>query len=291
MSERIFYVQCPKHSGTEAVIDAMSKEEYIFMRYFSLSFSAFKELSLYTMKTHLMIKSVSSGECSELTGNVAIEINLRTLRFYQDKVDLVLYEFLTRFVMQKEKLNYKDATLHIYSKLGQLPTVYHTCIMKNLSNSAFSTEKNGVFFQVLLDDVLRDTWCHSVAIINNEELSLKNEVSTNLMLLAGEEARKYCRAANKPVNLPFVSPGGLLRIHWIIHIKSVNQIPEALLEADKRGCVSMMFHSQRVKKESLGDILDRMVNEVKKMLHIKYVQILANKSSLRTIKHFFKSKQ
>ena len=125
--------------------------------------------------------------------------------------------------MMEKKLCYKEATLEIYSKSLELPTAFHESIIRNLSDSSYCCEKCGLCLQILLEALQRDSWCHSIIIFNDKNLTFKNETAMNLMQAAGDFAQNFCKSAKKTVILPFCSPGGMLRAHWIIHIESIEQ--------------------------------------------------------------------
>ena len=292
MSERIFYLESPERTGTHNIISDLSKEEAVFERYFKLTTLEFQALSHHLSNKHLTNKSMpcamSELDLFEAHCIIKVDINLRSIRSYVEKVEFVLLEFLTRYVMDAQQINYKDATLQIYSTHEHLPTVYHGNICKLLSKNTFSEEKDGVCFKFLLESSLKDTWCHSVVIINNETLSHKNETTINLMHAAGKDVQRYCFDVKKPVTLPFISSGGRLRSHFIIHVEGAEQIPEAIVEADKKGCLSLTFSLHRVNSLLIIDILAKILANAQHTLQLKYIQIHGNKSSQRTIKRFFK---
>ena len=181
-----------------------------------------------------------------------LEVKIRPgLSMYQVLQFLITPELITEFIMRSYKINYKLASVKLYS--GSLPTAHHIDIL-SCKNVIFDTAVNNITLQCVLGD-LAQQWTHGILNSTDRNLTHSNSIAKSIKFHGGISVDSTCRLyvkAHGPLDLGDVKAlsAGELRCFFLFHGASVNKcsseeislngtLANALKQADEKQCQSL----------------------------------------------------
>ena len=141
-SERLFILRRSKIFSRMDFLSSMSKERTLFKHVIGVNI---EDLTFHLERSHLVTDPQKGDPLAfdmPERGKKQININMRNIHFYYDKVEIVLFELLTLYIMERNGMSYKNASKHIYDKDSSLPTYYHEQVM-NGTGHVYRVKKCG----------------------------------------------------------------------------------------------------------------------------------------------------